>query len=66
MKHLPGVHYAEVDNGILASVRMPESEELQQLFACAYEGQSVNFWARRWAWQRPGKANRQSLTHGTI
>ena len=37
------VPHAEVDNGILASVRMPESEELQQLFACAYEGQSVDF-----------------------
>lgn len=34
---------AELDNGILASVRMPESEELQQLFAYAYEGKIVDF-----------------------
>ena len=55
MKHLPRLPHAEVDNGILASVRMPESEELQQLFACAYEGPSVGKFLsqRQWAWQRP-------------
>lgn len=34
---------AELDNGILPSVRMPQSEELQQLFMYAYEGKPVDF-----------------------
>jgi hypothetical protein len=34
---------AEIDNGILAAPRMPETEELQQLFEYAYQGRKVDF-----------------------
>ena len=34
---------AEIDNGILAAPRMPETEELQQLFEYAYWGTKVDF-----------------------
>jgi alcohol dehydrogenase class IV len=34
---------AEIDNGILAAPRMPETEELQQLFEYAYWGRKVDF-----------------------
>ena len=34
---------AEIDNGILAAPRMPETEELQQLFEYAYTGRLVDF-----------------------
>ena len=37
------VHNAEVDNGILASPRMPETEEIEKLFLCAYAGTPVDF-----------------------
>jgi len=34
---------AEIDNGILAAPRMPETEEVQQLYEYAYTGKSVDF-----------------------
>ncbi len=34
---------AEIDNSILAAPRMPETEELQQIFEFAYGGKSVDF-----------------------
>jgi alcohol dehydrogenase class IV len=34
---------AELDNSILATLRTPESEEIQQLYLYAYEGKSVDF-----------------------
>ncbi|MCX6050582.1 MAG: iron-containing alcohol dehydrogenase [Chloroflexi bacterium] len=34
---------AEIDNSILAAPRMPETEEMQQLFEYAYTGKSVDF-----------------------
>jgi alcohol dehydrogenase class IV len=35
--------HAETDNGILATARMPEREELEKLFQCAYDGDPVDF-----------------------
>ena len=34
---------AEIDNGILAAPRMPETQELQQLFEYAYQGKAIDF-----------------------
>lgn len=35
--------YAENDNAIVATPRMPDREELEKLFRCAYRGKTVDF-----------------------
>jgi alcohol dehydrogenase class IV len=37
------VPYAETDNSMLAAPRIPDTEELQQLFEYAYAGKKVDF-----------------------